>query len=63
MSALTYSQFIEFLQKELALSRDSILIAQRSVAQNPALLPMALWQYGLIDLEQLDTIYDWLERV
>jgi hypothetical protein len=23
-------------------------------------LPMILWQYGLVTLEQLDRIYDWL---
>ena len=63
MSAITYSQFIQFLQEELALSSNSIFMAQRSVDQNPTLLPMVLWQYGLINLDQLDTIYDWLERV
>lgn len=63
MSTFTYSKFIEFLQQELALPQDSILIAQRTVEQNPSLMPMVLWQYGLINLEQLDTIYDWLEKV
>jgi hypothetical protein len=63
MSTTIYSQFVEFLQEELALSSNSIFMAQRSVDQNPTLLPMVLWQYGLINLEQLDTIYDWLERV
>jgi hypothetical protein len=24
-------------------------------------LPMILWQYGLVTLEQLDRIFDWLE--
>jgi hypothetical protein len=27
----------------------------------PNLLPMILWQYGLVTLEQLDRIFDWLE--
>jgi hypothetical protein len=62
MPALTYSQFIRFLEDELALSQASIAIAQRSVEQNSGLLPMVLWQYGLITLEQLDRIYDWLEQ-
>jgi hypothetical protein len=57
----TYSRFIKFLQEEINLSNDSITMAQRSVEQNPGLLPMVLWQYGLVTLEQLDQIYDWLE--
>jgi hypothetical protein len=27
------------------------------------LLPMILWQYGLVTLKQLDQIFDWLETV
>jgi hypothetical protein len=62
MSRLTYSRFLHFLQEELALPSESLAIAQRSVEQNPGPLPMILWQYGLITLEQLDRIYDWLEQ-
>ncbi|MCG9889715.1 MAG: DUF2949 domain-containing protein [Thermosynechococcaceae cyanobacterium MS004] len=25
-------------------------------------LPIVLWNYGLIDLEKVDKIFDWLER-
>jgi hypothetical protein len=61
MPTVTYSQFIQFLQDEINLSDDSIAIAQRSIEKNSPLLPMVLWQYGLINIEQLDKIYDWLE--
>lgn len=61
MSTITYNRFIEFLQKEINLPKNSIAIAQRSVDQNLGLMPMVLWQYGLITIEQLDRIYDWLE--
>jgi hypothetical protein len=68
MPPITYSRFIKFLQDELNLSHDSIAIAQRQVTsaqpniqQSPGVLPMVLWQYGLVNLEQLDKIYDWLE--
>ena len=60
MSSITYSRFIDFLQQELSLSTNSITIAQRYVEQNPNLIPMVLWQYGLVTLEELDLIYDWL---
>jgi Protein of unknown function (DUF2949) len=63
MPPLNYSQFIDFLEEELDLSTDSIAILERSVEKNPGPLPMILWQYGLVTLEQLDRIYDWLERV
>lgn len=62
MSSTTYAHFLCFLQEELSLSRDSIAIAQRSVEQTQGPLPMLLWQYGLINLKELDRIYDWLEQ-
>jgi hypothetical protein len=61
MPPITYSRFLKFLQEELNLSQNSIAIAKRSSEQNPSLIPMILWQYGLINLDQLDQIYDWLE--
>jgi hypothetical protein len=60
MKPAIYATFIKFLKEELALSNDSIEIVQRSVADHPAPIPMILWQYGLITLEELDRIYDWL---
>ncbi|MBV8887804.1 MAG: DUF2949 domain-containing protein [Chroococcidiopsidaceae cyanobacterium CP_BM_RX_35] len=61
MAPATYSRFINFLQKDLAISADSIGVALRHREQDPGPLPMILWQYGLITLEQLARIYDWLE--
>jgi hypothetical protein len=55
-----YAKFIKFLKEELALSNDSIEIVQRAVEEQPAPIPMILWQYGLVTLEELDRIYDWL---
>ncbi len=63
MSNVSSSQLLRFLQEELALPHDSLAIAQRSVEQSRGPLPMVLWQYGLITLEELDRIYDWLEQV
>jgi Protein of unknown function (DUF2949) len=36
-------------------------IAFKQVEHNPGPLPMVLWQYGLVTIEQLDRIYDWIE--
>lgn len=55
------TQLINFLQKELALSAAAIAMALRHSEQDPGPLPMILWQYGLVSLEQLEQIFDWLE--
>lgn len=62
MTPTTYTRFIRFLQEELALPSASIGIALRYREKDPTgPLPMILWQYGLVTLEQLDRIFDWLE--
>lgn len=61
MTPTTHSRFIRFLQDELALSSASIAMALRQREQDHGPLPMILWQYGLITLDQLDRIFDWLE--
>ncbi|OKH46717.1 hypothetical protein NIES2101_24645 [Calothrix sp. HK-06] len=61
MSPSTYSGLIDFLQEDLAISSASIAVALRRSQQDPGPLPMILWQYGLITLDQLERIYDWLE--
>ena len=63
MAPGTYTRFLRFLQDELAISKDSIAMAQRHLEQDPGPLPMILWQYGLVTLKQLDQIYDWLETI
>lgn len=60
MKPAIYAKFIKFLTEELALSNDSIEIVQKSIEEHPAPIPMILWQYGLVTLEELDRIYDWL---
>ncbi|BAU10109.1 hypothetical protein LEP3755_05890 [Leptolyngbya sp. NIES-3755] len=61
MLTATHSKFIRFLQEELSLSTSSIALALRYREQNPGPLPMILWQYGLVTIDQLDRIYNWLE--
>ncbi|MEC4811951.1 MAG: DUF2949 domain-containing protein [Scytonema sp. PMC 1069.18] len=61
MSPSTYSRFIRFLEEELAISTASISMALRQREQDPGPLPMILWQYGLVNIDQLEQIYDWLE--
>jgi hypothetical protein len=69
MTPATYTRLIRFLQEDLAISRASIDVAervggneQRQRDRDPNSLPMVLWQYGLVTLEQLDKIFDWLAQ-
>ena len=67
MAPGTYTRLIRFLQEDLAISRASIDVAERVGGneerqrdRDPNSLPMVLWQYGLVTLDQLDKIFDWL---
>lgn len=61
MGTGNYTRFLRFLEEDLALSTDSIEVAERHSKKASGSLPMILWQYGLVTLEQLDRIFDWLE--
>ncbi len=55
-------KLINFLQNELSLSSGDIAIALRKHELNNEPLAMLLWQYGLVDIEQLEQILDWMEN-
>jgi hypothetical protein len=55
------TQLIQFLHYELAVSSAEINVLLRHPEQDYAPLPMIIWQYGLITLEQLAQIFDWLD--
>lgn len=55
------AQLIDYLRGELAISNSAIAVALRHGEQDATQLPMVLWQYGLVTLEQLNLIFDWLQ--
>ncbi|MCG9893546.1 MAG: DUF2949 domain-containing protein [Thermosynechococcaceae cyanobacterium MS004] len=61
MIATAQNKLLKFLKDELLLPKDSIDLALRHEAQDSGPLPIILWQYGLISLDQLSKIYDWQE--
>jgi hypothetical protein len=61
MKSTRFLSLISFLRDELAIPSASIDLAVRHHPDTANLLPMILWQYGLVTLEQLDRIFDWLE--
>lgn len=63
MKTTALNQLINFLQSELAVSTDSIALARKTGEEAPNLLLIVLWQYGLLTLEQLEQVFDWLETL
>ncbi len=61
MKSPLLTKLIRFLQEELAIPAESIEFILRQEESMPNLLAMVLWQYGLVTLEQLDQILNWLE--
>lgn len=49
---------VEFLRKDLALDEDAIALATRQ-ASTANQLPLVLWQYGLVNIQELEQIWDW----
>jgi len=55
-------QLIHFLQEKLTISASSIAIALRMRQQDCEPLPIILWQYGLVTIQQLERIFEWQEN-
>jgi hypothetical protein len=54
---------INFLREKLEIPIEYLTMALRQSQAIPHQLPMVLWQYGLISLEQLEQIFDWWKTV
>jgi len=61
MNSQLQQSLINFLQEDLHIPADAIAVALRHPEPTPNLMPMILWQYGLITIEQVDEIFAWLE--
>lgn len=56
----SHLKLVRFLQEDLAVSPEAIALAQRQGERVLGSLPMVLWQYGLLSLDQLEQTWDWL---
>jgi hypothetical protein len=63
MEANQQKQLLAFLLEKLAIPAYSLEMAVRLCEASTGSLPMVLWQYGLIDLSQLNQVFDWMETV
>lgn len=60
MSTTLQPKFIKYLA-DLGVSSDAIALAVRHQDSTPNHLHIVLFQHGLITLEQVAQIFDWLE--
>ena len=60
MQNATQSKLRQFLRDELSLSPASINRALKRHPQDDSLLPILLWQEGLLSVKQLEQVFDWL---
>ncbi|MBD1824206.1 DUF2949 domain-containing protein [Cyanobacteria bacterium FACHB-DQ100] len=56
------SCLVRYLKEELAVPDESIDLAMRHCEQERGTLPMVLWRYGFVSIDQLNQIFDWMER-
>lgn len=63
MEAHQQKQLLTFLREKFSLPPYSLDMAVRLCEASVGSLPMVLWQYGLIDLSQLNQVFDWMETV
>lgn len=63
MSVTTRTSFIQFLIEELEIPTKFVNLALDRSQSNLSALPMVLWQYGIINLQQLEKILDWSETI
>jgi Protein of unknown function (DUF2949) len=54
-------QLIQYLKQDLGLSEAALALVSRQHQPTVTELPIVLWNHGLITLEQLGSIFDWME--
>ncbi len=50
---------LQFLQRRLGLSPSALELGQRQAELEQAPLPIVLWSFGLLSLQQLEDVFDW----
>ena len=60
MKSYNYNNQIKFLSNDIGLSESAIKLGIKLSKKNNASLPITLWSYGLINIEELDRIYNYL---
>ena len=50
---------LQFLQRRVGLSPSALELGQRQAELEQAPLPIVLWSFGLLSLQQLEEVFDW----
>ena len=50
---------LQFLQRRLGLSPSALELGKRQAELEQAPLPIVLWSFGLLSLQQLEDVFDW----
>jgi hypothetical protein len=61
MSKHDIPKVVNFLRQDLSVPDESVRLALKQSQSDYGSLPIVLWQYGLVSLQQLDRLYDWFE--
>ena len=56
---LATDALLQFLQRRLGLSPSALELGQRQAELEQAPLPIVLWSFGLLSLQQLEEVFDW----
>ena len=60
MSSNSNKNMISFLLTEIGLDESSIELGVKFAIRNKTPLPILLWSYGILNLEELDKLYSFL---
>jgi hypothetical protein len=61
METKEQTRLLGFLKEELSIPTRYLELALRQCQSSVGSLPIVLWQYGFIDLGQLEQVLDWLD--
>ncbi|NQV10449.1 MAG: DUF2949 domain-containing protein [Cyanobacteria bacterium] len=56
------SALVRYLRRELGLSENALDLGVKQAQLEQAPLPVILWRFGLISLEQLDRVLAWQDN-
>ena len=62
MNSFAQAKLIQFLREELLVPADAIALAIRQQQHFSSQLPIILWQFGFLSLQQLEQVFEWLEQ-
>ena len=60
MNQKLYSEMIFFLLNEIGISQSSLELAIKLSKKEDTPLPVLLWSYGILTIEELDKLYSFL---